>query len=65
MIDQVWGKLGPSVYMVKVTPFPRCAVEGGARHLGVKRGLKGHRAGDEGGEPDEICRGHHQSHLQA
>ena len=41
------------------------AVEEKAFHLRVQLGLEGHRAGDEGGEPGDVCQGLVYPDLQA
>ena len=41
------------------------AVEEKAFHLRVQLGLEGHRAGDEVGEPGDVCQGLVHPDLQA
>ena len=56
------------VHCVEGQPLLKCsasAIEEEALNLRVQLGLEGHRAGDEGGEPSDVCRGHLNPHLQA
>ena len=45
--------------------YSASAVEEKAFHLRVQLGLEGHRAGDEGGEPGDVCQGLVHPDLQA
>ena len=56
------------VHCVQGQPLLKCsasAVEEEALNLRVQLGLEGHRAGDECGEPGDICQGNLNPHLQA